>query len=407
MGNAFDRAEKKLSAFDRAEMKMGPTETIPEGGEWPTSAITGKPMLSSMEKVQAGKEGALEALPIMGDIAGSMLAPQKKLLTSAPKVANLAWKGANVLSRGIGSGIGSGAGEEWKQEFLGESDPQAIMDQAKLGFAGEVGTSIVMGTLKPLYKPLHAIMSKVTTAGAVVTNKVRKNLIKDTIENAENFVNDIAPGIVKQTQAKLDINQIGEAAVETLSENKAVYNLFNKEVDNMARKEDGYVILGDTSQLLTDKGLDIEDVYGWPAGTKQNKIMKNLIKDEMIHPEDFKSLLMEFWKGKKAGWKNLDHGQRATREKLKDTMLKDIARRNPKAALLKGQADDVLREVSRFQQVNRMYERAIWKAPSGDTFLNPSRLAKEIRASKRMDMPQVVGVFLLQKGLEPLHLGCI
>ena len=152
MGDIFDEAKKELDIFD----------TIPEGGEWPTNTITGKPMLSSMEKVQMGKEGALEALPIMGDIAGSLMAPQKKLLTSAPKLANLAWKGANLLSRGIGSGVGSGAGEEWKQEFSGESDPQSIMNQAKLGFAGEVGTSIFMGALKPLVKPLSGFISDVT-----------------------------------------------------------------------------------------------------------------------------------------------------------------------------------------------------------------------------------------------------
>jgi len=375
-------------------------EKIPE--EWqvagetpigrPVSTITGKPLLTSMEKVGAVGEGAKEfarAMPAAaGDAAATLLA---EVLIPIPGSGLLPKAGA-YTARLIASALGSGAGEIAGQEMFGEErDWGKVGTEAVLGPAGEVAGS----GLKMAGKGLMHLGKEFTTGGRATTEYLRRKIIKDTSERAVKFIKDLAPEEVKRAGAKIGIDDLGVSIKEAFSEGKVIYNAYSDYIDNMARAgmggQPGKVVLDDTSQHLGDISKNWKDVYegiestfGWTKNMKQAKVLKSLIEDESVNPEDLKSMLAMFWrKGKKSDWANLTEAERSAREKLKETIVGDVSRANPAAKGLRELGDKHWGAVANFNQVAKIYRRGVRTMPSGDTYLNPTELANAIYSSRK------------------------
>jgi len=416
----------------------------------PISTITGKPLLTPQEKVAPVAESARgfsrAAFPASGDVLFTTLAsryiPQVGLpLKYGPRIASGSVKAANFLKRAVGSGLGSALGEFAGQKAFGEdTDFEKIKTEAILGPLGEAGFSAIAATTKGLMKAAKSL----TVSGAATSEWIRNQVKRKTIDRAVEFITDLAPQSVKKAGAKIDIDDLGVSISRAFDETRKSYDLFGKHIDQMAKQNkytEGYVALEETTQLLQDirdrwvegadeifdlkrpikqrsgflgekqtefyavtrripEGYDprfhlsetkivdgIEDIYGWKPGTKQNKILKGLVADDFIHPDDLKEFLAEFWKrGNKSDWMNLTPTQRTARKKLKDRIVKDIEKSSPEAAGLKETADKEFGAISNFKRIADIFNSpsSMKTMPSGDKYLNPTGLANSIYANEKM-----------------------
>ncbi len=136
--------------------------------ERPISTITAKPELTGGEKLKQTKSALRQIGPIVGDIAGTFLAPQLKGATIPIKLANLALRSG-------GAAAGAGTGELGSQLFFGEEvDPAKMGREALFGAGGEVVPSIGKGALKGAAK----LSTDFTIMGKFVQQKNKRQVDK-------------------------------------------------------------------------------------------------------------------------------------------------------------------------------------------------------------------------------------
>lgn len=393
--------------------------------------------LQSMSDKQTEPGFERDVLPIAGDIAGSLMPSPLGKAKAVTKLGKLGLGAAKTLFKSGQAAAGSAAGEFGAQKLFGEeTDPEKIKSQALWGAIGEGSSRAVA----PLLKPVFNWASSLTATGTGIKEWARKNLIKKTADRATEFIKDVAPDTVKQAGMKIDIDDLGLAVTEAFDETKVIYDAYGKHVDAMAKNPDGGVILDDTQQLLYDmrdswvekvsetfdlkrdikdvtkqglpewyavtsaKNVDeanafgqtkiisgIKETYGWADTSPQGLILLQSMRDEVIRPDDLKQLLVSFWKkGAKSDFANLTATQITNRETLKKTVLEDLARSSPEGAALKDLGDKNWGEISNFNKLQKIYNSALRDMPSGDKYVNPTLLSKNIYKNKKMiekDMP--------------------
>jgi hypothetical protein len=296
----------------------------------------------------------------------------------------------NLALRGGGAAAGAGGAEYLAQKAFGEAtDLERITNEALWAGGAEIG----LGTVGTTAKGMMKLASNVTPTGAATKEWMRKNIIKRTSERAVEFIKDLAPPEVKAAGQRIDIDDLGVSVREAFSETKVVYNAFGNKLDEIALKQGGVVPLDDSVQLVMDTitspswasdSRAIQSVYGW-GDTKQATLLKRLGREGDLDPDDLNSLLAEFWKkGKKSDWPNLTAAQRTSREKLKDAIIGDLKKLDPEAAVLKKLGDKQVAAISQFNKLAKIYRRGIHPMPSGDSYINPTRLADAIYSSKKM-----------------------
>jgi len=391
-----------------AQQKKVPFWQYPSGLDFapaPTEAL--QPRMTTPEqrdKYVSTMRGAVgTALPIAGDIAGTMMAPQIK----GPQMAGRA---VNLLSRMFGAGIGGGMGSAAGQfAETGEVDTGEMAEQAGIGAGGEAMLSALGPVAKFTIKPLGKFASEFTIFGSASLKRLRDKLVKRSTNRAVNFLEDIAPDSIKSQD--VGIGGIAAKVNAAMDESRAAYAPYREALSEYAEKQGGKIPLDDTSQMLGDlKETLAEQVQKRSASGKppsklaiENAVLKEMgytpttgfelkkvMREDLADPRQIEHILATFSKG----WNKLTPSQQAAREKLKQTILDDISRLGGKdAAVLKKSADENFKSVVRFKKLHDIFEKAIVRTPeTGEMYLQPSKLADLIYDNKTVlqrDMPDL------------------
>jgi hypothetical protein len=384
MADIFDKAEKKLDVFDKVE--MGGQQPKQDGlymGDKLVEELPSWLQKMSEEQKTPGIERQMHS--IMGDVAATAIPSPFGKIKAATRLGKGAIGLGNLLFKAGMSAGGSAAGEYVAQKEYGEKpDIGKMGEQALWGVSGEVGTRALGAILKPVFR----WASSLSVTGAVAKEWFRKRLIKKVTKEAEQFVKDVAPDAVKQAGIKMDIDDLGVSVSKAFDETKVIYDAYGKHIDALAKTKEGGVILDDTQQLLGElvqSGKSVNAAYGFAEGSAQATILKGGMTDEVIPPDDLKFLLAQMYKkGKKSDWGSITPSQRTARETLKKTILDDLVKASPEAAVLKESGDKAWGEISNFNRVQKMYNSALREMPSGDKYLNPTKLGKTIYRNEKM-----------------------
>ena len=322
-----------------------------------------------------------DVLPILGDIGMSLLPTPFGKVKAATTLGKLGLGAAKTLFKSGQAATGSALGEGAAQQVYGEdADFGKMKDQALWGAVGE-GASAILG---PALKPIFKWATDLTLTGSSIKELYRKNLIKKTTKNAEQFIKDVAPDSIKTAGLKMDIDDLGVSVSKAFDETKVIYDAYGKHIDSMAKGPEGGILLDDLQQLIGEVP-DVVETYGFKKGSKQATILNGIKVDEVVHPDDLKALLAEMYKkGKKSDFFDLTAGQKKARETLKKTILEDIVKQSPEAAVLKEAGDKAWGEISNFNRVQKIYNSALREMPSGDKFLNPTLLSKNIYKNEKV-----------------------
>jgi len=381
MADIFDEVKKGSDIFDDID---------PEPKKTAKGNIALPGWLQKMSEEQSKPGFERDVLPILGDVAGSFMPSPFGKAKAVTRLGKIGLKGANLLFKSGTAAGGSAAGEFGAQKVFGEeTDFSKMGKQALWGATGEGGARIAGRMLKPVFK----WASNFTVLGSMLKESVRKKMIDKTTKRASDFIEEFAPEVVRSQGKIADIGELSVRVSEAIDEKNVAYELFNKHIDTLAKGKEGGVILDDTQQLmggLRDRaGEDtisyIEKIYGYKPGSKQALFLKGVIDEELIDADNLKDFLASIYKkGKKSDWGDILPTQRKARETLKETIKTDISKASPEAKTAKEYADKVFGEIANFKKIQKIFNKNLRQAPSGDLFLNPTGLANTIEKNKKI-----------------------
>lgn len=349
-------------------------------------------------------EKTIDALPIVGDIAGSVLVPQLKGPLTAVKYApKLAQQAVNLLSRATGSGVGGGWGSVASDELSGRDiDLEKAKSEAQFGAGGEAVLGPIAGLGKRLAMPakgaiepgarqgmelavdaglpvsrsrfakgpiqkIWQVISDYTPAGRMVTNRYRDELIEKSTKRAQNFAKNM--GLDDVVIPKDVVGQKVGAVFDP--DFKNLYTPYKEAIEKEAKSEDGFLLMDETnfalgelknikerairdamegegvSQRMAIKQADesIINMLGYSPGSEEGRMIKAFLYNDMITPNVVQDLLAKVFKG----WDAKLSTTKAAREKFKRLLLKDLD--NIKASVegetagsLKREADKIFGE---------------------------------------------------------------
>lgn len=341
--------------------------------------------------------------PIVGDIAGTMMMPQRA-------ATNLGAKGVNVLSRMLGAGAGGGLGSVAGQfAETGQVDRGEVAEQAILGAGGEGAFSALGPIAKFTIKPLGKLASEFTVFGSTAAKRIRDKLVKRTTQRAVEFLDEIAPDIVKKQRVGVD--DLNVMVKNALDEARAQYAPYREAMAEYAEKEGGFIPLDDTAQMVGDMKEKIAQQIKMrsASGKMPSKLaiennvlkefgytpttgfeLKKVLREDLATPEQVEHILATFSKG----WNKLSPSQKTAREKLKKSILDDVARLGGgDAVAFKKTADENFKAVKRFNFVREIFDKATTEVPeSGEKALQPAKLSQLIYSNKariKKEMPEL------------------
>jgi hypothetical protein len=373
------------------EEKLDPwavVEERPVGDFLQTAGVTPE---SSFDLVQSIKRNAL---PVAGDVAmtyaASRLPAGKSLM--GPQVARM-------LKPALGGAAGAVGGELAAQQAFDEPfDPEKAKAQGAMGFGGTLGMSGFLAAMRPAVKamrpvldPIFNLATDLTVLGSKRKAALRQRLLGEATADAEQFVYEAAPEMVKN--ADVGIDSVRLKIQTALDENKAVYQAYRPAIEKAAEKEGG-LLIDNTQQWLSERlkehfakgkkiGTFLQETFGYvPRNEAERDVyfaLQNIVKTtESGMPAsvaDFNSALSRVYGSRfdKVGheaWKD-------NRVKLKELLVSDLEK-YPEAFALKTQADETMRAVNQYKF---LYER-IFKPALKDDVLNPQKLAENIYLHK-------------------------
>lgn len=395
----------------------------------PISAITGKPVPTKTEeaiKIESARKGIIrQGLPIAGDIAVTSLVPQLgipaklpglaklPLLAKLPGVERFGSMGAKLVSRMLASALGSAGGEAAGQALTQEGiQPGDIKQEAIMGAGGELGTSALAAPFSllrakpkpdiagfaarekipvpltatepgPVSKALD-VATDLSIAGRQIKEKARGKLIRKTTEKAKDFVGEFGlPVIDKQTLGQ----NIG-----TILNKKGnftdTYAPYKELLQRSADEGGGKIFLDDTIQELNNlrelaaqkitqagggkltpfqvnkKATDevVRD-FGFAPDSQEGRAIKTFMEIDTLNPKTVEYFLTKVFNK----WGDSNPFTRASKEKLKETMLNDIGRitsgmADKTAQQFKQEADEIFKQAQQFLTDNPTAKRIISKA---------------------------------------------
>lgn len=414
MGDIFDKVAEQGS-----NSKRDIFDEIAEQGSRPISTVTGQPVATPEESWMASRRLVGAALPIVGDIAGTIGAqfiPGLNVAKNASLALRLGRGGLNVGKRMVGAGVGGFGGSVAGQKVEGEDiDYQEALLQGGLGAASELGFGI-LGVVK---KPLMKMASSTTMWGSKLKNVLQDRLIDKTTRRAEKFILDVAPEAV--AKQPVGMNDIGLMVTKALDEDKLVYEAYEKALD--AAATGGAVKFPKTTEYITEvreqAAQQLEESLGRPPTRIQiNARVRKILgygpstdfadvlemmkptgtkwygqETEAIPVKQVKGLFATAFKSGKSKFESMSQAMRSQREKLKEAMLSDLESVSPAAAGLKKQADETLKAVKRFNEISRLFQSGIrTDQVTGETTVQAHKLAKLIYGAERRikrDMPDL------------------
>lgn len=321
-----------------------------------------------------------------GDVAGTMLAPQLKLAQQAPRLARWGTKGANLVSRMMGSGGGSaggsvvgdvatgqdinldqaaieglmGAGGEFGMSGIGGIG-KALMGKKTADAAVDIGRDAVKFAVPPSLKktPLSlqaeytGVIPKVldmvtdfTMAGRVIKKDARAKLIKDTTKGAEEFAKTFG---LKETTPETAGLMAGNA-IKSQTDFDKFYKPYHDMIKEAADDEGGRLILDDTTQYLNNlkegflktessnvpfKAAQVNatdrviEEFGFKPNSREGKVIKRFMMNDTADPQTVKYFFSNIWKRK---FKTDPPYAVKAKEQLKKIMLGDLDRLGKDAA---------------------------------------------------------------------------
>lgn len=394
-------AEQPLSPWD----VTGTTELGPEfagGGSMPISTITGKPVPTPREKLDQSIDAMASLLPIAGDIAGTVAAPQLVVPgRGAPLLARAIPGVANILSRIMGAGAGSVVGEVERQNITGGADPGAVMLQGAIGAGGEGAMSVVGAGWNAVRRPVLELAADATLSGGMVKKHMFQKIKRDADERAFTFIRDIAPDAVK---SRIDDVGMAQAMQEAFDETRALYAHLKDTIDAVAEKRGGYVPLEATSKAMRQWYEDIADpalvkagkvdpraerqilneLGITPGGSKgqHHIVVRRLLRGEELSPDSVQFLLGHLYEKKTQDWLALAPETREARQTLKELIVNDLDSIGASAG--KKKADEVFKQLKRYEFIKNLYDRAVVvNRNTGERTFMPYQFARNIYDAER------------------------
>ena len=326
---------------------------IPTGR--PISTVTGKPVPTSEEYANQAegvyKKTLKTALPIMGDIAMTAVAPELKIAQGAKWGTKLGIKGINALLRASASASGSAGGSATADLVTGDDvNAQDAKTEALLGGGGELVTSAGGGLLKLAGKTAKNtvnLLSDFTKVGQGAKGqafkslkKARNKIVDDTTQNAIDFM-----GKVGTSKSKTETGmKIGEVLKGKTDWDK-VYSDPNEMIKYLSKNSsDGLIQLDNASQMFGDlirkydsefqglanatgrnrgeaKAVDAAiNWMGFKVGSKEARLFKEFAYDESITPRNANFLVKKIWKSHSTD----PHQVVSWKEAFKDNIIQDI-----------------------------------------------------------------------------------
>jgi len=361
------------------------TETfgLPAGASPPISTITGKPMqLTSPAAAMsaAGHKGVMG--PIIGDTAGTALAPQIKGTQMATRVFNTLLK---IGSAGAGGAAGSAAGQ------MAEKGEVDLGEAAKQGGFGAASEAIF--PLLKLGAKGAKLLSNITTTGRMVKGFLRDSIEKKAVSRAAKFIDDAAPEIIKKMD---DSGDIAKAIDLALDEKRIIYNHFQDKVQ-AAYDANGELFLPDTVNFLNQKlqkyisqGMNVKQAetavmkeFGYfGAGAAQTReVMLSILRGDPVDPKTLRWAFMN-WNPKT--WKaheTLLPAKKDARVALKDSILDDLDNISGGTGDAKRLGDAVHGAIAEYQALRDIFAKNIIDDASGIRFF-PERLGRDLLKQK-------------------------
>jgi hypothetical protein len=356
--------------------------------ERPISTITGKPLQTGEEMANQSSNAMRTIGPIVGDIAGTMLAPQIK----GPQMGV---KALNLLLRSLASGAGSGAGSVAGQA-LGEKpiDMQEAGAHTVLGMAGEPvirgAGALVKGVGKKVLAPTLDFASNITPAGRMVADKAakvmkrqQKKMIGEATQEVDDYIGALDTGVAKD-DVGLDIGNVFKKRQDAASD---LYTQYSDAVNLAAKGNDGNVLLDDTGQFLgefmedvtkrltqetgsvpklADVKKEVLAAFGEKPTSYNGKVLLRIMgSDSQIYAKDLKNLMANFYKN----WKNTPEEVIRQKDVLKNTILADLdkiqsATFGDTAAGAKMKADTIYGNVAEFLKQTPTLKKYMQKSRS-------------------------------------------
>lgn len=366
------------------------------------STITGEPVPTAEEKFQQSGQVAKVAGPMLGDIAATALMPQLSVpLKGASLAARLAPKAANLGLRMLGSAVGTTAGSVAGQKLAGDDvDFEQSWKMGALGAGGELATSTLGAASGALLRGGVGVgkmfARKWFGAGEQLSKKYLSTLKEQVGEESVDFLKNLAPDIVKKQAKDLPVEDLAMMVKGAKSETSLIFDQYEKKLGEYAAKNKGVIDVDNTYYLLRDlrdevnygTGLNrpnldnaVISAFGFkgPEGMTQKKYMRRIMAEENLTPDELKYMMSTVFRG----YRKKDPTSAAYLERLKTAMLSDIERATG-AKELKGQADQLWKEVSRFDDVRKIYMRGVYTdKETGRMFLKPYTVASEIYNNKK------------------------
>ena len=354
--------------------------------ERPISTITGQPMQTGAEKISQSKQALRTIGPWVGDVAGTLLAPQLKGATIPIRIAN-------AFLRGGGAAAGAGAGEFGSQLAFGEElDPKRAGIEALMAGGGELGMSALGAGIKGAGK----LALDFTVLGKHVQQKIRDRIIKNATQKAQKFMHDLAPDSIKARAINFDDIDI---ALERVKADKSIlYDIANQEMVEAASKTGGRLNLKNTkSYLFRLYGTEMRKVppgaknpdrsatnrviqsLGFNiSGTKntQHITIRKLLRNEDIEPAVLQHLLANLGTRTSKQWAQLHPSIKGGKQSFKEAILKDLESAGIEKSKL--DADRLNGEIKDFEFIKRIYDRSTKTDQWGNTQVNMAELADNI-----------------------------
>jgi len=326
--------------------------------------------------------------PMLGDIAATAMMPQLSLpAKGASLAARLAPKAINLGARMLGSFAGSTAGNIAGQKIAGDDvDFEQAWKMGALGAGGEAVTSGLGPVAKGIYKGGKAtaglgvsVARKWAGFGEGVSKKYLNTLKEQVGKESFDFLKNIAPDAVKKQAKELPVENLALMVRGAKDETALIFDQYEKQLSEYAAKNNGVIDMDNTVQYLGELGSLKPFSFRGKDGVTQRNYFKRVMAGEGLKPDEVNYLMGVVFKG----YRKKDPATAGALEKLKEVMLSDVERLTG-ATGLKKQADEMWKEISRFDDVRKIYMRGVrTDGDTGKMFFKPDKVATEIYANKK------------------------
>lgn len=351
----------------------------------PVSTITGKAIPTTEEKMQQSGQVAKVVGPMLGDIAATALMPQLSIpAKGASLAARLAPRAVNLGLRMFGSAAGTTAGSVAGQKLAGDDvDFEQAWKMGALGAGGELATSTLGAASGAIIKggigAGKMISKKWFGMGEGVSKKYLNTLKEQVGKESFDFLKNLAPDAVKKQAKELPVENLALMVRGAKDETSLIFDQYEKQLSEYAAKNNGVLDMDNTVQYIGELGSLKPFSFRGKDGVTQRNYFNRMVAEGSLKPDEVNFLMAEVFKG----YRKKDPATAGALEKLKEVMLSDVERLTG-ATGLKKQADEMWREISRFDDVRKIYMRGVkTDKDTGQMFFKADTVATEIYANKK------------------------